>query len=86
MAGLVDLNEIDLPSLREALPLKTALTWQDAAIVGLGAIGLRGKGDGIRLWLATINPSGFSEPTPEQTAEAYTHLCAVRDLLWPDPA
>jgi hypothetical protein len=66
------------------MPAKKQLTWQDAAIVGLGAIGLRGKGDGIRLWLATVNPSGFNEPTPEQTASAYVLLSAVRGVLWPD--
>ena len=83
-ANLAGLNEIELPRLRESLPPKSAVAWEDAAIVGLGAIGLRGKGDGIRLWLATVNPSGFSEPTPEQTASAYTLLSAVRDVLWPD--
>jgi len=85
LAALLNRPEISLAELRAMLPVNETMSWEDAVVVDLGAIELRGKGSGHSFWMSTPNPAGFGTPTPEQTSKAHAHLTAIRNLVWPKP-
>ena len=83
LAALSNRTDVTLIELQELLPKNEMMSWEDAVIVDLGAIEVRGKGAGFLFWMSTPNPASVDPPTPDQTAEAHAVLTAVRDMVWP---
>jgi hypothetical protein len=83
LAELAERGDIAFPVLQAALPEATDLVWDDSAIVGLGAIEIQGRSDGLLIWLLAPNPAGLAHPTPEENAAAHQRLNEIKTCIWP---
>jgi len=83
LAELAERGGMAFPVLQPALPEATDPVWDDGVIVGLGAIEIRGRSDGLLIWLLAPNPAGLLHPSPEENAAAYQRLNEIKTCIWP---